>query len=66
MVSIGAALCSGNRPAAAASENDALNEENVICMLITGRFYDSNSGNNGTLSDDYRLCITARVATGKG
>lgn len=39
---------------AATDSSSALNESDIIYMILTDRFYDSNPSNNGTLGQEYR------------
>ena len=34
--------------------SSALNESDIIYMVLTDRFYDGDSTNNGTLNQEYR------------
>lgn len=54
ILSLGLSLLPTDKHAEATSGSDSLNEEDLIYMVMTDRFYDADSGNNGTLTDDYR------------
>lgn len=44
----------GDRQAKATLSSISINEEDIVYMVMTDRYHDGVSGNNGTLTDDYR------------
>ena len=45
---------SAERAQAVAQTSSALNEQDIVYMILTDRFYDADPSNNGVLGQEYR------------